>query len=222
MANSNPLNEESHEKDSAAYEDLRISYQNGYVPAREPAEIVTPFVTPGVVTAMNRAHEHKMHIGGRSGGHQWAASGLLQDGILFDMRHVNREVVYDADTETVSFGPAVTAAEILAKMLLMGWFFPHGHTPAVGLGGFLLAGGQGWFFRGRGLTAESWILQIEVVTAAGETVIASPETNSDLFWAARGSGQGFFGVVTKFWGRTISVRKLFPTRLLFNAYEGRV
>jgi FAD/FMN-containing dehydrogenase len=37
-----------------------------------------------------------------------------------------------------------------------------------------------------------------VVTAAGEMVRADESQNSDLYWAARGAGPGFFGVVTAF------------------------
>ena len=39
---------------------------------------------------------------------------------------------------------------------------------------------------------------IDVVTADGELVRASETENADLFWAARGSGPGFFGAVTRF------------------------
>ena len=39
---------------------------------------------------------------------------------------------------------------------------------------------------------------IDVVTADGELVRADEEQNAELLWAARGSGPGFFGVVTRF------------------------
>ncbi len=45
--------------------------------------------------------------------------------------------------------------------------------------------------------AEMAARSVEVVTAHGEVVKASPDTNEDLFWAAR-SGGGNFGVVTSF------------------------
>ena len=83
-----------------------------------------------------------------------------------------------------------------------GRFFPGGHCPTVGLGGFLLQGGQGWNARGLGWAAEH-VVAIDVVTAAGELVRASAEENADLFWAARGAGPGFFGVVTRFHLRTM-------------------
>ena len=42
------------------------------------------------------------------------------------------------------------------------------------------------------------MLGIDVVTADGELVHASEDSHADLYWAARGSGPGFFGVVTSF------------------------
>lgn len=38
---------------------------------------------------------------------------------------------------------------------------------------------------------------IEVVTADGEYIKASPHENSDLLWAYCGGGPGFFGVVVR-------------------------
>lgn len=55
-------------------------------------------------------------------------------------------------------------------MLERGRFFPHGHSPTVAAGGFLLAGGQGFFMRGWGATCQEWIVKLEVVTAGGEVV----------------------------------------------------
>ncbi|KAM0441320.1 hypothetical protein ACHAPT_000629 [Fusarium lateritium] len=39
--------------------------------------------------------------------------------------------------------------------------------------------------------------------------------NRDLFWAARGSGLGFFGLVTRFWGRTIKASLMWERSLKF-------
>jgi FAD/FMN-containing dehydrogenase len=103
----------------------------------------------------------------------------------------------------VSVSPAVKGGSVLAPYLAeRGRFFPGGHCPTVGLGGFLLQGGQGWNARGRGWAAE-YVEAIEVVTAAGELVRADSNQNSDLYWAARGAGPGFFAVVTRFHLRTL-------------------
>jgi hypothetical protein len=68
---------------------------------------------------------------------------------------------------------------------------------SVGLGGFLLQGGFGWNSRLWGPACMS-ISGMDIVTADGELVHANNHENAELFWAARGSGPGFFGVVTKF------------------------
>jgi FAD/FMN-containing dehydrogenase len=66
------------------------------------------------------------------------------------------------------------------------------------MGGYLLGGGVGYNHDNWGSMACQSILAAEVVLASGETVIASPDSNADLYWAVRGSGIGFFGVVTRY------------------------
>jgi hypothetical protein len=83
------------------------------------------------------------------------------------------------------------------------------------MGGFLTAGGQGYFNSGWGMTADRWIVQIEMVTADGEIRICNARENSDLFWAARGGGMGFFAVITKFWGRTIPAKTCYWMKFYF-------
>jgi FAD binding domain len=69
-----------------------------------------------------------------------------------------------------------------------------GSSPDVGVVGFSLGGGIGWFARRHGLACNS-ITAIEVVTAEGELVRIDHDNEPDLFWAMRGGG-GNFGVVT--------------------------
>ena len=67
----------------------------------------------------------------------------------------------------------------------------------MAVGGYLLQGGYGWHSRALGPACMS-VEAIDVVTADGRRVHASASENADLYWAARGSGPGFFGVVTRF------------------------
>src|SRR6202035_1921236 len=94
--------------------------------------------------------------------------------------------------------------ELLAKHDL---FFPAGHCPGVGLGGYLLQGGFGWNGRVHGPACMS-VEAIDVVLGDGSRVHASEEENADLLWAARGAGPGFFGVVTSFYLRLVRKPKL--------------
>ncbi|HEX5145612.1 MAG TPA: FAD-binding protein, partial [Conexibacter sp.] len=86
---------------------------------------------------------------------------------------------------------------LLATLAQHDRFFPAGHCPGVGLGGYLLQGGYGWNGRVHGPACMS-VEAIDVVTADGEPVRADATRNADLLWAARGAGPGFFGVVTRF------------------------
>jgi FAD/FMN-containing dehydrogenase len=72
---------------------------------------------------------------------------------------------------------------------------------------------MGWNGRGWGWAAES-IVAIDAVTADGLTVHCSEEINSDLFWAARGSGPGFFVAVTRFHLQS----RVTPAGMLSNMY----
>jgi hypothetical protein len=133
----------------------------------------------------------------RSGGHSWAAWSLHDDTLLIDLGALDR-VEYDAATGVATAGPAVTGGLTLAPFLAgHGRAFPGGHCPSVGLGGYLLQGGQGWNGRLKGWACES-VVAVDVVTAAGTLVRADATQNTDLYWAARGAGPGFPGIVTRF------------------------
>ncbi len=94
--------------------------------------------------------------------------------------------------------PAVQGGRELAPFLAeRARAFPGGHCASVGLGGYLLQGGQGWNGRDRGWACQS-VIGLDVVTADGTLIRADAGQHPDLLWAARGAGPGFPGVVTRF------------------------
>ena len=185
-------------RDDAAYEAARRgAVWNGRKPNRFPALIVKAVDENDVVEAVRYAKAHGLKIGVRAGGHSWAGWSVRDDALLLDLSGLH-EMSLDVATGIVSVSPAIKGgAELDPYLEPHGLMFCGGHCPSVGLGGFLLQGGMGWNCRGWGWAAES-IVTLDVVTAAGELVRADATHHSDLFWAARGSGPGFFGVVTRF------------------------
>lgn len=169
---------------------------------RTPAAVLRAATEQDVVLGVRLARERGWQVAVRSGGHSWAQWSVRDDALVIDLGGL-RELSYDPATEIVSASPAVKGGAELAPYLdARGRFFPGGHCPTVGIGGFLLQGGQGWNCRGWGWAAEH-VAAIDVVTASGELVRADATQHADLFWAARGAGPGFFGVVTRFHLRTM-------------------
>ena len=168
---------------------------------RSPAAVLKALTEQDIVEGVRLALERGWQVAVRSGGHSWAAWSVRSGALLIDLGDF-REMSYDVESGIVTATPSVQGGDQLNPYLGgFGRFFNGGHCPSVGIGGFLLQGGQGWNARGWGWAAEN-IVAIDVVTAEGELVRADETRNSDLFWAARGAGPGFFGVVTRFHLRT--------------------
>jgi len=175
---------------------------NRRLSSRRPSAVVHPTTEAEVVAAVQLARREGWQVAVRSGGHSWAQWSVRDDALVIDLGALN-DVSYDEATGVVSAGPAIQGGTELGPFLeARGRFFPGGHCPTVGIGGFLLQGGQGWNARGWGWAAE-YVEAVDVVTADGELVRASASENPDLYWASRGAGPGFPGVVTRFHLRTL-------------------
>ncbi|TQL48410.1 FAD/FMN-containing dehydrogenase [Homoserinimonas aerilata] len=184
--------------DAPDWDDARVGRMfNGRRPGRQPAAVLVAENEQDIVNGVRLARANGWSVVTRSGGHSWAG-WTVQDGtLLIDIGNL-QDIRYDDETKIVSAQPAVKGGDVLSPFLEeRGRFFNGGHCPSVGIGGFLLQGGQGWNQRGWGWAAES-VVAIDVVTAEGILVRADEKENSDLFWAARGAGPAFPGVVTRF------------------------
>jgi FAD/FMN-containing dehydrogenase len=174
---------------------------NARRPDRFPEAVLLAQSDDDVMEGVRLAAERGWTVSVRSGGHSWAAWSLRDDALLIDLGGM-RDIAYDQATGIVSVRPAVQGGLELAPFLAeRGRAFPGGHCASVGLGGFLLQGGQGWNGRDRGWACQS-VIGLDVVTADGKLVHADANQNADLLWAARGAGPGFPAVVTRFYLQT--------------------
>jgi len=184
------------------YEQARVGrIFNARRPDRFPAAVLQAASDDDVIEGVRLAGERGWPVSVRSGGHSWAAWSLRDDALLIDLGNL-RDIGYDPATGVATARPAVQGGLELAPFLAeRGRAFPGGHCATVGLGGFLLQGGQGWDSRARGWACQS-VAGLDVVTADGRLVRADEEEHPDLLWAARGAGPGFPGVITRFRLRT--------------------
>ncbi len=169
---------------------------NAHDPGRRPEWIVQANDVFDVVSAINRARGNNLKVGICSGGHSWAQNHIRDHSLLIDMSRLNA-IEVDAPNLTASIGPGCQAGDLNRQLAAQDLFFPVAHAYSVGMGGFLLQGGFGWNSRRFGLGCEN-VTGLDIVLANGQLVHANEKENADLFWAARGSGPGFFGVVVRF------------------------
>lgn len=183
--------------DDPGYEATRVdAIWNGRVPDRYPAAMAIARNEEDVTSALRLAADKGWKVAIRSGGHNFVGNGIRQDGLLLDVSRLN-SVEIDESTATATVGPGADNEELIALAEPLGLTFSVGHCPSVCLGGFLLGGGLGFNTGEWGYANES-VVAIDVIMADGRMIRASEIENPDLFWAARGSGPGFFGVVTRF------------------------
>jgi len=169
---------------------------NQRLPPRFPDVIVQARDVNDVLSAVRWARRAGMKVGVRSGGHSWSANHVRDGGLLLDVSRLD-EVRVDRRHMRATTGPGRAGHQLASMLAREKLFFPAGHCRGVAVGGYLLQGGYGWHSRVLGPACMS-VEAVDVVTADGEIAHASATENPDLYWAARGAGPGFFGVVVRF------------------------
>ncbi len=165
-------------------------------PARRPPLIVQAANETDVIEAVRFARRNGLKVAVRTGGHSVWASFMRDQGLLIDLSLLNR-ASFNRDDRSAVVQPALRGAQLIERAGPLGLAFPVAHCGQVGLGGYLIGGGLGLNHDHWGTMACFNIRGADVVTARGELVTVNANRNADLYWAVRGAGQGFPGIVTK-------------------------
>ena len=167
---------------------------NGMIDKR-PDLIATCHGAGDVVNTVKFAREHDLTVAVRGGGHNIAGKCVPDGGLLIDLSGM-KGVRVDPAHCTVRAQSGVKLGEFDRETHAFGLATTLGIATDTGIAAITLGGGYGWLAGKFGMACDN-LISADVVTAEGELLVASENTNPDLFWGVRGGG-GNFGVVTSF------------------------
>jgi FAD/FMN-containing dehydrogenase len=176
-----------------SYEQSRKIF-NGMIDKR-PALILRCLGASDVIKAVRFAHEQKLVVSVRGGGHNVAGNAVCDGGLMIDLSGM-KSIRVDSARQTARAEPGATWRQFDLETQAFGLASTGGLASSTGIAGFTLGGGIGWLVRKHGLALDN-LISVDVVTAKAEMVTASMSENADLFWGVRGGG-GNFGIVTSF------------------------
>jgi len=194
---------------------------NQLQPKRHPQAVAQVTDEEDVVAAVRFARAHGLKVAVRGGGHNWCTPSQRNSGLLIDLSKLNRVISVDAEARTAVLQPILTNREVQAAVNRVGLAFPTGHCPTVKISGYLLSGGMAWNHGIWGPGVGS-VEAIEIVDANGDMITASATENPDYFWAARGSGPGFFGVATRYHLKLYPLPRAITASAYYYPYESIV
>ena len=180
----------------------------GRKPSRRAKIIVRAACAEDVAEAVRFAADQGLTVSPRGGGHQFSGISTQAD-MVIDLGALDG-LKLDPTARTARAEPAVTNARMAAALERHGLAFPLGHCGSVPMSGYLLGGGIGWNSAEWGFACFS-VTAVEVVLADGRMVTASATEHPDVFWAARGAGPEFFGVVIAYHLALQGARKALST-----------
>jgi FAD/FMN-containing dehydrogenase len=160
---------------------------------QRPAAVVYPASAEGVAAVVRIAAGAGLRIAPQGTGHNASPLPALTDTILLRTSAM-RGIEIDAAARRARVEAGVLWADVVEPAAAEGLATLHGSSPDVGVLGYSLGGGMGWYARKLGLQTNH-LTAVEIVTADGEFRRIDAEHEPELFWAVRGGG-GNFGVVT--------------------------
>jgi FAD/FMN-containing dehydrogenase len=176
---------------SAGYERARILFDRRFDGVM-PEAIAQVGSESDIAKSVAFAQRFGLPLRVRSGGHSYIGASI-GPGLVIDLRSLNT-VAVDAAAGTTTIGAGAAMVDVYGELAARGVSIPAGSCPSVGVSGLTLGGGIGVVARRYGLTCDR-LVEARIITADGNTLIANPTSNSDLYWALRGGG-GSFGVVS--------------------------
>ncbi|MBS1891886.1 MAG: FAD-binding oxidoreductase [Actinobacteria bacterium] len=180
--------------------------------SQEPAGIVTPAGSADVIDAVEYAKAEGLRIGAQRTGHGAEPLLDLSDTLLVRTAAMST-VSIDAERRIARVGSGALWGDLVPRASDLGLAACHGSSPTVGIVGYSLGGGVGWYARKHGLQANR-VTAVELVDATGSERRVDAANDPELFWALRGGG-GDFGIVTALEFELLPISEVFAGALFF-------
>ena len=179
-------------KESFEYEESRLAWNRAI--EKYPLVIIYCNNEEDVINAILWAKNNSIEIRIRSGAHSYEGYSTGNDVAVIDISKMN-EIYIDENNGFARIGGGVRNREIYEDLGSRNYAFPGGGCPTVGVVGLVLGGGWGYSSRFLGLACDS-LIEVEMINYEGKKLILNEQSNSDLFWACKGSGGCNFGIIT--------------------------
>ncbi|KAI1472378.1 FAD-binding domain-containing protein [Daldinia caldariorum] len=170
-----------------------------------PAYVVNATTARDIKLSVDFARTHNVRIIVKSTGHDYQGRSQAPGALSIWTHHMQdlethalfqpRGCDFTINHTAATVGPGSQLGSLYEELGKIGQIIVGGDARSVSVGGYLTGGGHSILAPKYGLAADQ-ILEMEVVTPAGDIVVANECRNQDLFWAMRGGGGSTFGVMS--------------------------
>jgi FAD/FMN-containing dehydrogenase len=200
------------------YDEARMPWNLAF--DQRPAAVAYPANADEVSEVVRAARAAGLRVAPQGTGHNAGPLGDLSDAVLLRTSAMTG-VEVDAERRVARVGAGVLWLDVVEAAAEHGLATLHGSSPDVGVVGYSLGGGIGWYARQLGMSTNS-VLGVDLVLGDGTQLRADADTNPDVFWAVRGGG-GSFGIVTSMEVRLFDIATAYAGMLMWDqAHAERV
>jgi FAD/FMN-containing dehydrogenase len=194
---------------SCDYDTARKESDNAF--DKYPLIIAMTTCTADVVLTIKFCREQNIEICLRAGGHNTAGYSVLDARMLIDVSTI-KGISIDPQNMQSTVGAGVKWGEYNHELDAWGLHNPGGSCSSVGMTGYTLGGGYGYTSMRWGICSDN-LMEVTMVTAEGEIIIANREQNKDILWACQGGTGGNFGVVVELKYRLYDLKMVWPIQI---------
>ena len=180
---------------------------------QRPAAVAYPVDADEVSDVVRAAAAAGLRVAPQGTGHNAGPLGSLEDVVLLRTSAMTG-VLVDPERRVVRVQAGVLWQDVVEAAAAHGLAALHGSSPDVGVVGYSLGGGIGWYARQLGMATNS-VVGVDLVLGDGSQLRADADTNPDVFWAVRGGG-GNFGIVTAMELRLFDIETAYAGMLVWD------